>query len=134
LIGADGFRSTVRGLLMPDLKPAYCGYIAWRALAPEGDIPVTAWALVRARYVFCLPEASARVLPVPTRESDARPGSLSYNIAWYRPADDGVLANLWTYAAGQLHEFSIPLPPIRAEVVAKMQACARALLAPPHAG
>ena len=63
----------------------------------------------------------------------ARRGRLSYNVVWYRPADDQALADLCTDATGRLHEFSIAPPLIRPEVVSAMQADARALLAPPMA-
>jgi 2-polyprenyl-6-methoxyphenol hydroxylase-like FAD-dependent oxidoreductase len=39
LIGADGGRSTVRTQFLPDVKPEYAGYIAWRALVAERDVP-----------------------------------------------------------------------------------------------
>ena len=35
LIGADGIRSTVRGLCAPESQPLYAGYVAWRALIAE---------------------------------------------------------------------------------------------------
>jgi 2-polyprenyl-6-methoxyphenol hydroxylase-like FAD-dependent oxidoreductase len=133
LIGADGVRSSVRGQLVPDLKPAYAGYIAWRALAPQGDIPAVTWAEICERYVFCLPDGEMLVsYPVPTRESESDRGRHSYNVVWYRPADADTLARLCTDAAGRRHD-SIPPPLLRAEVVADMKACARALLAPPIA-
>ena len=38
LIGADGFRSVVRGQFMPDSQPRYAGYVAWRGLIEEGTM------------------------------------------------------------------------------------------------
>jgi len=31
LVAADGFRSSIRGLLLPEVQPEYAGYVAWRA-------------------------------------------------------------------------------------------------------
>src|SRR5262245_24295074 len=71
LVGADGFRSTVRAQILPDLKPTYAGYIAWRALAPEGDLPPVTWAAIKDIYVFCVPEGELLVsYAVPTRAED----------------------------------------------------------------
>jgi 2-polyprenyl-6-methoxyphenol hydroxylase-like FAD-dependent oxidoreductase len=134
LVGADGFRSTVRAQVLPDLKPTYAGYVAWRALAPEHDLPPATWAAIKDVYVFCVPEGELLVsYAVPTREEDRASGRHSYNVVWYRPADDRALADLCTDASGRLHEFSIAPPLIRPEVISAMQADARALLAPPMA-
>src|SRR5258705_107518 len=35
LVGADGFRSSVRGLIAPATRPVYAGYVGWRGLAEE---------------------------------------------------------------------------------------------------
>jgi 2-polyprenyl-6-methoxyphenol hydroxylase-like FAD-dependent oxidoreductase len=134
LIGADGFRSTVRNQILPEVKPAYAGYVAWRALVPQGDIPATTWEAIRQHYVFCVPEGELLVsYPVPTRDGDMHKGPLSYNVVWYRPADEATLADLCTDREGQLHDTSIPPPLIRPDVVADMKVSARALLAPPIA-
>ncbi|MBV9557164.1 MAG: FAD-dependent monooxygenase, partial [Pseudolabrys sp.] len=39
LIGADGIRSTVRALMLPDVVPRYVGYSAWRSLIAEEVLP-----------------------------------------------------------------------------------------------
>ena len=38
LVGADGFRSSVRALVLPDARPCYAGYVGWRGLADEAAI------------------------------------------------------------------------------------------------
>ncbi len=53
--------------------------------------------------------------PVPTRDADRHKGGLSYNIVWYRPADDAQLADLCTDAEGRRHDVSIAPPLIRPE-------------------
>ena len=134
LIGADGFRSTVRNQILPEVNPAYAGYIAWRALVPQGDIPATTWEAIHQHYVFCVPEGELLVsYPVPTRDGDMHKGPLSYNVVWYRPADEATLADLCTDGEGRRHDTSIPRPLIRPDVVADMKVSARALLAPPIA-
>src|SRR5277367_1332793 len=55
LIGADGLRSTVRRQCQPDVVQLYAGYVAWRALIPEGAmVPAIHRALFEA-MTFCLP-------------------------------------------------------------------------------
>src|SRR5258708_8541070 len=57
LVGADGGRSTVREQFLPNVTLNYAGYVAWRAMLDEGDIPPHIPAAVFQRYTFFLPDA-----------------------------------------------------------------------------
>src|SRR3954447_12703455 len=46
LVGADGFRSTVRGLVLPDVRPTYAGYVGWRGLVDEQAMSPTTHAAI----------------------------------------------------------------------------------------
>jgi 2-polyprenyl-6-methoxyphenol hydroxylase-like FAD-dependent oxidoreductase len=132
LVGADGGRSTVREQFLPDLQPSYAGYVAWRAMLDEIDVPPDIRAQIFERYTFCLPEGELFLAyPVPGRNNETQPGRRAYNIVWYRPTDpDKALPDLCTDATGKCHGTSIPPPLIRPEVTAAIKATARALVAP----
>jgi len=59
VIGADGYRSTVRAAAFPEVRPDYAGYLAWRGAIPaerlaELDfpgLPATPWAVEDCIYV-----------------------------------------------------------------------------------
>lgn len=129
LVAADGPRSTVRPQVLPDLKPKYVGYVAWRGLTAEADV-VTDRALLFASNTFCIPGGELMVsYPVPGRDGDVAPGRRDYNIVWYRPTDAAALADLNTDTSGHRHG-QIPPRLIRPDVIAAVKADARALLAP----
>jgi 2-polyprenyl-6-methoxyphenol hydroxylase-like FAD-dependent oxidoreductase len=132
LVGADGVRSTVRELLLPEAQPRYAGYVAWRGLVDEASFSPAAHAELFERYTMCFPEGEMMLCyPVPGRDNDTRPGRRGYNHIWYRPTDGhAALPQLCTDAAGHCHGISIPPPLIRPEVTARIKAEARALLAP----
>src|SRR5262245_55664591 len=132
LVGADGLRSTVREQFLPDLHPNYAGYVAWRAMLDERDVPPDIRAEIFERYTFCLPEGElCLAYPVPGRNNETQPGRRAYNIVWYRPTDpDKTLPDLCTDSTGRCHGTSIPPPLIRPEVTAAIKATARALVAP----
>jgi 2-polyprenyl-6-methoxyphenol hydroxylase-like FAD-dependent oxidoreductase len=132
MVGADGVYSTVRGLLLPEAQPRYAGYVAWRGLVDEATFTPAAHKEIFERYTMCFPEGEMMLCyPVPGRDNDTRPGRRAYNHIWYRPTDfHGALPRLCTDATGRCHGISIPPPLIRPEVTARIQADARALLAP----
>ena len=132
LVGADGLRSTVREQFLPAVAPHYAGYVAWRAMLDESEIPPDIRAEIFERYTFCLPEGELFLAyPVPGRNNETQPGRRAYNIVWYRPTDpDHTLVDLCTDASGQWHGDSIPPPLIRPEITAAIKATARALVAP----
>jgi 2-polyprenyl-6-methoxyphenol hydroxylase-like FAD-dependent oxidoreductase len=132
LVGADGIRSTIRRQLLPDLEPAYAGYVAWRGLIEESAISAGARGVLGDRLAFCLP-AGEQMLGYPVSGADEAtlPGRRRYNVVWYRPADEkGGLPRLLTGRDGRRHELSIPPGQVAPDVLAELRADARALLAP----
>jgi len=131
LVGADGIRSSVRTQFLPDIEPVYAGYVAWRAVLDEADVPRELWREMVELYAFCLPEGEQLIsYAVPGRDNDTAIGRRAYNIVWYRPTDRDMLADICTDAEGRHHAAGIPPPLIRADVIARVKADARALIAP----
>jgi 2-polyprenyl-6-methoxyphenol hydroxylase-like FAD-dependent oxidoreductase len=136
LVGADGFRSAVRGQFLAKVEPRYAGYVAWRGLADEREVvPMLGQALFDA-FLFCLPPGEQFLgYPVAGPNNDLRPQHKSWNVVWYRPVGEGSeLGELLTDATGFKHELSIPPPAIRPAVIAAMREAARRLLPPQLAG
>jgi 2-polyprenyl-6-methoxyphenol hydroxylase-like FAD-dependent oxidoreductase len=131
LIGADGVRSTVRTQYLPQIEPAYAGYVAWRAVRDEADVPHDVWRELFELYTFCLPEGEQLIsYPVPGHDDGTQVGRRAYNIVWYRPTDSTILADMCTDSEGRNHAGGIPPPLIRPDIVARVKAEAKALIAP----
>jgi 2-polyprenyl-6-methoxyphenol hydroxylase-like FAD-dependent oxidoreductase len=128
LIGADGIHSAVRRTLMPDVEPRYAGYVVWRAVLSEREIPRAVHARIFHHMTFCFPDGEM-VLCLPMageREASDR----RFQFAWFRPTDRETLAAMCTDASGRRHGLSIPPPLIRPELIAELKADGAKLLAP----
>ncbi len=132
LVGADGFRSNVRAEVLPEVKPLYAGYIAWRGLVDESALPAKVHADIFDAMVFGLPPNEQFIsYPVAGRDNDLRPGHRRCNFVWYRPADEATeMRRLLTDPSGTFHALGIPPPLVRAEVIASLRENSRTLLAP----
>jgi 2-polyprenyl-6-methoxyphenol hydroxylase-like FAD-dependent oxidoreductase len=131
LIGADGIRSAVRGQIFPEIEPQYAGYVAWRGIVPEADLPAELHREIFAHNIVCYPDGDAMTAyAVPGPNNDVRPGHRSYNWVWYHPVDEQGLRALCTDAAGICHGTAIAPALIRAEAIAHMIAASRRRLAP----
>jgi len=132
IVGADGFRSSVRAGVMPDAKPVYAGYVAWRGLVDESALPSEVHADIFDAMVFGLPPNEQFIsYPVAGRDNDLRSGHRRCNFVWYRPADEASeLRRLLTDVNGTFHALGIPPPLVRAEVIASLRDDSRTLLAP----
>lgn len=123
VIGADGFRSRVRALIAPAAAPRYAGYVAWRGLVAEGNMPPQFGAGDFTRFTFCFPPGGQFIgYPVPGADDSVAPGRRRYNFLWYYHAPADRLADWLTDARGHRHEFSIPPPLIRSDVVGHLRA------------
>jgi 2-polyprenyl-6-methoxyphenol hydroxylase-like FAD-dependent oxidoreductase len=135
LVAADGSLSTVRRQLVPGVVPRYAGYVAWRGLMEERDVPPAFHAKVFDKIAFTFPPGEMSLaMPVPGPGDDTRPGHRRYYFIWYRPADAAALRDLCTDAEGHHHGVSIPPPLIRPEVVGAVKQAARDRFAPELAG
>ncbi len=132
VVGADGFRSTVRGEVLPEVKPAYAGYVGWRGLVDEAALSAATHAGIFDAMVFGLPPNEQFIsYPIAGPDNDLAPGRRRCNFVWYRPAAEASeLRLLLTDASGRTHPLGIPPPLVRTEVIAALREAARALLAP----
>jgi 2-polyprenyl-6-methoxyphenol hydroxylase-like FAD-dependent oxidoreductase len=132
LIGADGFSSTVRQIVLPEVAPHYAGYVAWRGVVEEGDLPPPLRAQLGAHFTVCLPEGELFLcLPLPGREGEIRDGSGRLYWGWFRAADqERALPDLCTDESGRCHGVTIPPPLIRRDVIAALKSHAADVLAP----
>ena len=132
LVGADGFRSAIRGQMRPDITPQYSGYVVWRALAHEADLPAQILSDVFPHFAFYAPSGTQIIgYPIAGPNNDLRPGHRRYNFVWYAPAPAETLSDMLTDATGQTHAVSIPPPLVRDEILDDMQKTAHKLLPAP---
>jgi 2,6-dihydroxypyridine 3-monooxygenase len=111
LVGADGIRSTVRGLLFPDLRPAYAGYVAWRGTLPGRELPTRAREELRDLLTYHVGDRTH----VLSYEIPAPDGG-SMNWVWYRNVPEGrALAALLIDRSGVRHDLSLPAGGVRDE-------------------
>jgi len=132
LIGADGIHSTVRRQLIPEAKPRYAGYVGWRGMVEEGDVPVSFRATVFHHMYFCFPEGElALSVPMAASYGHAHQARRRCQFSWFRPVDYGIpLRQMCTDASGHCHGESIPPPLIRPELIEELRDSAVASLAP----
>ncbi len=129
LVGADGFRSVVRAHILPEVKPAYAGYVVWRALAQEADLSPEIRARIFDVFGMFVPTGTQIVgYPIAGENNDLRPGYRRYNFVWYVPVEAAALQDMLTDASGQIHAISIPPTLVRNDIVARVEAFAATAL------
>jgi 2-polyprenyl-6-methoxyphenol hydroxylase-like FAD-dependent oxidoreductase len=109
LIGADGGNSIVRRQFWPTMQPTYAGYLAWRGLLPEDQMPSAARDMLHEDFGFANNRGS-HILGylVPGENNNVLPGHRFYNWVWYRVADEQLLAQIMTDSNGDQRHYAIP--------------------------
>lgn len=122
LVGADGFRSAIRGQMLPQVQPGYAGYVVWRAVADEADMPRDVHARLFSDFGFFAPNGTQIVgYPIAGVGNDLRAGHRRYNFVWYSAVSDADLRDMLTDNGGTHHAVSIPPPLIRDDVLQRME-------------
>jgi 2-polyprenyl-6-methoxyphenol hydroxylase-like FAD-dependent oxidoreductase len=131
LVGGDGIRSSVRAQVAPDVRPIYSGYYIWRGAPNEADLSAETRAGIFPYFTFFLPERQQVIgYPIAGFDNDLRPGRRRYNFIWYRVGDVQTLKRMCLDAEGKQHEFSVPPPLIRKELIADLRTEAEQELPP----
>ncbi|NYH26723.1 FAD binding domain-containing protein [Paraburkholderia bryophila] len=131
LIGADGIRSTLRRRLLPEIVPAYAGYVAWRGLVEEPNLPLQAANTLRERFTFQQGEEhSALAYLIPGERDSTAVGERRWNWVWYRKYSREQLDSLLVDRYGHPRAFSLPPGSTKRADVAVLRDDAAALLAP----
>jgi 2-polyprenyl-6-methoxyphenol hydroxylase-like FAD-dependent oxidoreductase len=131
LIGGDGVRSGVRAQVAPQVQPIYAGYYIWRGAPNEADLAPETLASIFPHYTFFLPERQQVIgYPIAGLDGDLRPGKRRYNFIWYRVGDAATLREMCVDENGHQHEFSVPPPLVRKDLIARLHDDARRELPP----
>jgi 2-polyprenyl-6-methoxyphenol hydroxylase-like FAD-dependent oxidoreductase len=131
LIGADGIRSTVRAQVAPYIQPVYAGYYIWRAAPNEADLgPETRQSIFPYYILFAAARQHVFGYPIAGLDNDLRVGRRRYNVGWYRVGDAQALREMCVDENGHQHEYSVPPPLIRKDLIARMRADAEDILPP----
>ena len=131
LIGGDGIRSSVREQVAPEVQPIYSGYYIWRGAPKEADLSEETRASIFPYFTFFLPERQQVIgYPIAGLNNDLRVGHRRYNFIWYRVADAQKLRRMCVDERGQQHDYSVPPPLIRSDLIAEMRAQAQAIMPP----
>jgi 2-polyprenyl-6-methoxyphenol hydroxylase-like FAD-dependent oxidoreductase len=122
LVGGDGIHSAVRAAVAPQVQPVYSGYYIWRGAPNEADLePETVDQLI-PYFTFFLPDRQQVIgYPISGFDNDLRPGHRRYNFIWYRVGDSETLKGMCVDSRGFQHEYSVPPPLIRDDLIAEMR-------------
>lgn len=136
VIGADGPSSTVRKILLPDVKRKYAGYVAWRGTVPESEASAEAKEAFLEKFAFYHTRGNQILAYVIPGENGAlEPGKRLINWVWYCNYAEGSkeLEDLMTSTDGKRHPITLPVGKMRPEILDQQRAHARKILPPQFA-
>jgi 2-polyprenyl-6-methoxyphenol hydroxylase-like FAD-dependent oxidoreductase len=133
LIAADGPHSHVRELLFPGAKPHYAGYVAYRGLVDEKDLPNEAAEIFTERFVFQqFPNSHILQYVVPGEDESLEHKKRRFNWVWYvNYNEEKELPSILTDKEGKRHSYSIPPGELHPNVERDMRAYAAKTLSLP---
>ena len=104
----------------------------WRGAPNESDLDAATLRTIYPLFTFYLPRQQQVITyPIAGFDDDLTPGKRRFNFIWYRVADAARLREMNIDANGVQHEYSVPPPLIRKDLIAEMLADAQDILPPP---
>ena len=110
LVCADGVSSLGRARLLPEVRPSYSGYVAWRGTVPERALPAASRELFGDAITYqVLKDSHILVYPIPGLDGALTPGERLVNFVWYVNVAEGEeLDELMTGRDGVRRAVSLP--------------------------
>jgi 2-polyprenyl-6-methoxyphenol hydroxylase-like FAD-dependent oxidoreductase len=131
LVAADGFRSSIRGLLLPEIQPKYAGYVAWRGVVPESELSADVLKVFDDNFTFFrMPESHILCYLIPSETGDTGVGQRRLNWVWYWNRTEAELDPLLTDANGLRRTYAIPPGTLRPEQESRQREIAERVLPP----
>ncbi len=136
LVGADGPSSTVRRILLPNVKREYAGYVAWRGLVKEKELSPAAREAFVDKFTFFHSEGT-QILAylIPGRTGELKAGERLLNWVWYcnYAPDSPEFRDLMTDKDGHVHHYTLPVGLLKQEVLLQQHNLAKKILPPQFA-
>ena len=135
LVCADGVSSLGRARLLPEVRPSYSGYVAWRGTVLEQLLPAATRELFSDAITYqVLKDSHILVYPIPGLDGALTVGDRLVNFVWYVNVAEGEeLDELMTGRDGVHRTVSLPPGAARDQAVTVMRRAAGSELAPPIA-
>lgn len=109
VVGVDGIGSTTRQLLTGRNDLKYSGYVAFRGLEPEANVPEHLLALLAGRFtMFAVPGLQMLCYLVPGAGGQRAAGERRVNWVWYVNTAAARLTELMTARSGQRFDQFLP--------------------------
>jgi 2-polyprenyl-6-methoxyphenol hydroxylase-like FAD-dependent oxidoreductase len=131
LVAADGFRSSIRGLLLPEVQPEYAGYVAWRGVVQESDLSADVLKVFEDNFTFFrMAESHILCYLIPSETGDTRVGQRRLNWVWYWNLTEAELDSVLTDANGVRRAYAIPPGALHPEQESRQRKIAERVLPP----
>lgn len=127
LICADGVRSQARERLLPDVRPEYAGYVAWRGTVPLSAVPEAVSSVLDEAVTYrVMPNSHFLGYPIP----GGKEARNVFNWLWYRNVRREDLADLLLDRHGVSREVTVPAGELRQDVLHQLNTDAERMLPP----
>ena len=132
LVCADGLSSTARSIVLPEVRPRYAGYVAWRGTTPEGTLSQQARDDLTDSMIYqVLEPGHILVYAIPDNQGRTTAPHRVINFVWYRNYSiGGPFEDLMRGRDGVTRAGTLPPGTIREEHLAEMRSTAAEVLAP----